>query len=246
MRALLLAAGRGTRLRPLTDTVPKCLVRIRGRALLDYWLDLLFGCGEVDRLLINTHHLAAAVRYHVAASRWQDRIDITYEHILYGTAGTVYANRQWLGRGPYLVAHADNLTNFDLKAFVRRHHNRPSGCLMTMLAYRTNTATDCGIIWRNGDGVLTEFTEKPARPTGNLANAAVYIFDRPPILCGFDEFTADLSTEVLPHMIGRAYVVEHHGYHLDIGTPERLALANHDVMATNGRQIRPASKSSNA
>src|SRR3954465_6326893 len=94
MRALLLAAGIGSRLRPITDTTPKCLVEVQGRPLLDYWLDLVFE-GGIERVLLNTHWLAPQVEAHVAKSRWADRIDLVYEETLLGTGGTVLANRDW-------------------------------------------------------------------------------------------------------------------------------------------------------
>ena len=78
MRALLLAAGVGSRLLPITATTPKCMVMIDGRPLLDYWLGLLFGAG-IERVLINTHWLAGQVNAYVQASRWAPRIDLVHE-----------------------------------------------------------------------------------------------------------------------------------------------------------------------
>src|SRR6185437_8511686 len=130
MRALLLAAGRGERLRPVTDTVPKCLVEIGGRPLLDYWFDLLFAAG-IERILINTHWLADQVERHVAGSRWRMRIDLVHEQSLLGTGGTALANRQWLQRQPFLLAHADNLTDFDVAGLLRAHQTRPAGHVIT-------------------------------------------------------------------------------------------------------------------
>lgn len=69
MRALLLAAGLGTRLRPITDRVPKCLVKVQGKPLLDYWLDILLTNG-IDRVLVNTHYLPGAVNTYVKQSSW--------------------------------------------------------------------------------------------------------------------------------------------------------------------------------
>src|SRR5262245_10195117 len=120
MRALLLAAGLGSRLRPITDTIPKCLVPIHGRPLLDYWLDLLLDAG-VERALINTHHHARAVEAHLGRSPWRDRIEIAYEPVLLGTGGTLVANRAFFGPHPLLLAHADNLTDFDVAALLAAH-----------------------------------------------------------------------------------------------------------------------------
>src|SRR5579863_10052190 len=131
MRALLLAAGRGERLRPVTDLVPKCLVKIGNRPLLDYWPDPLFDAG-IERILLNTHWLAEKVRAHVAASPWWSRVDLVHEDQLLGTGGTILANRDWFGSEAFLVAHADNLTDFDVARLISAHRNRTAGCVMTM------------------------------------------------------------------------------------------------------------------
>src|ERR1700722_2511913 len=174
MRALLLAAGMGSRLRPITDTTPKCLVPVHGKPLLDYWLELLFGAG-VERVLINTHWLSDKVRDHVALSPWRSLIDLVHEPHLLGTGGTVLANRRYFGEAPFLVAHADNLTDFDVAALIGAHEKRPPGCVMTMLAFRTDDPSSCGILELDSRGVVVGFHEKVANPPGNLANGAVYV-----------------------------------------------------------------------
>jgi mannose-1-phosphate guanylyltransferase len=227
MRALLLAAGLGTRLRPITDSIPKCLVPIQGRPLLGIWFDLLFGSGMIERALVNTHWLESKVDDFVAGSTWRDRVDLVSEPALLGTGGTILANRAWLGDGAFLVAHADNLTDFDVAGLVRAHAGRPAGCAITMLAFRTDAPHSCGILETDARGVVRAFHEKVANPPGNLANAAVYIFD--PEVVAFaarlGRPVVDLSTEVIPHFLGRILSVETRGYHRDIGTPEALALA---------------------
>lgn len=232
MRALLLAAGLGTRLRPLTDTVPKCLAPIRGRPLLDYWLDATFAAG-VDRVLINTHHLADAVRAHIAASPWRARIDLTHEPELIGTGGTVQANRAWFGEGDFLVAHADNLTDVDLAAFIARHAARPADVAITMLAFRTDAPSSCGILELDGDNRVIAFHEKVENPPGDLANAAVYVFAPEVIdtIARFGRPFVDLSLDVMPRYLGRILAVEHRGYLQDIGTPAALTLAQTDFPA---------------
>lgn len=145
MRALLLAAGIGSCLCPLTNTIPKCLVPIHGRPLLRYWLDLLFLAG-IDRALINTHHLAEKVQSFVMSSPWREQIDLVNEDVLLGTGGTIIANHAYFGRGPLLVAHADNLTDLNLRSFVAAHAARPEGCVLTMLAFRSDDPKSCGIL----------------------------------------------------------------------------------------------------
>ena len=227
MRALLLAAGIGSRLRPLTDTTPKCLVRVHDRPLLDYWLDLVFE-GGIERALLNTHWLADQVHAHVAQSRWRDRIDLVHEDELLGTGGTVLANRAWFGDQPFLVAHADNLTDFDVAGLLSAHRNRPEGCIMTMLAFRTDDPSSCGILEMDAQHRVIAFHEKVENPPGNLANGAVYVFDPAVIadIAALGKPIVDLSTEIIPNYLGRILCVETSGYHRDIGNPESLHRAH--------------------
>jgi len=232
MRALLLAAGIGSRLRPITDTVPKCLVPIHGRPLLDYWLELLFEEPLIDRALINTHYLADQVHAHLDASKWRDRIDIVYEPELLGTGGTIKANRTAFD-GDLLVAHADNLTDFDISGLVGAHEDRAADVAMTMLAFRTDTPQSCGILELDGNHLVRAFHEKVANPPGNLANAAVYILS-PEVLdvaAAQPNSFVDLSTEIIPRFVGRILAVETSGYHRDIGTVESLRLAHEEFPA---------------
>jgi mannose-1-phosphate guanylyltransferase len=234
MRALLLAAGLGTRLRPVTDTIPKCLVPIRGRPLLDYWFDLLFPAG-FERILVNTSYRAEQVRTHLDASLWRSRIDVVHEDTLLGTGGTVLANRAWFGPGPFLVAHADNLTDFDAAAFVRAHAERPSHCAITMLAFRTDNPRSCGILECDRQGVVQAFHEKVENPPGDLANGAVYIFEPEVVerIASLRSIVVDLSTEIIPGYQGRILAVEHRGYHRDIGSLENSRL--HRGLRRTGR-----------
>jgi mannose-1-phosphate guanylyltransferase len=234
LRALLLAAGLGTRLRPVTLKIPKCLVEIDGKPLLDYWLENLFSAG-IERILLNTHWLADVVRDHVARSPYCDRIDLVHEPELLGTGGTILANRPWFGDGPFLVAHVDNLTNFNVAGFMAAHRQRPLSCVLTMLAFRTDAPKTCGILEIDARGIVTGFHEKVENPPGNLANAAVYIFE--PELAAFiaslGKPVVDLSTEVIPAYLRRIYAVETNGYHRDIGTEEALHCAKIEWIEVN-------------
>lgn len=236
MHALLLAAGRGSRLRPVTDTIPKCLVAIHGRPLLDYWLDLLLSNG-IARVLINTHYLADQVRAHVAASPWRGRIDLVHEDELLGTGGTIIANRAYFGREPFLVAHADNLTGFDPAALVSAHNARPAGCALTMLTFETDDPRSCGILEIDRAGIVTAFHEKVANPPGNLANAAVYIVEPEVVDFGLalGKPVVDFQTEIIPAFVGRILAVPSDGYHRDIGTPESLARAHREYVPSSGK-----------
>lgn len=226
MKAILLAAGLGTRLRPLTDTVPKCLVPIAGRPLLDIWLEQL-GRADIRPVLINTHYLAPTVAAYVRASHYAGDVTLVHEPVLLGTGGTLLANRDFVGRASVLVAHADNLCVCDLRAFAVAHQARPAGAAMTMMTFTTAAPESCGVVRLDARGIVTEFHEKVANPPGNLANGAVYIFE-PEVVddaASLGSATVDLSTEVIPRFLGRIYAWHNDGVHLDIGTPSALAAA---------------------
>lgn len=227
MKALLLAAGFGTRLRPLTDTVPKCLVPIHGRPLLDIWLGHLTaaGCGP---FLVNTHYLADQVDRFVAQSVHRSRVTMVNEPELLGTAATLRANLDFFDGEDGLLIHADNYCLADFAAFVDAHHRRPRNCLMSMMTFRTETPSSCGIVTLDSTNVVTRFEEKQLLPNGNLANGAVYILSAEMLEWlrrDGAEFT-DFSTQVLPKLIGRILAYETHDTLIDVGTPRTYALAN--------------------
>jgi mannose-1-phosphate guanylyltransferase len=227
MRALLLAGGFGTRLRPITDTIPKCLVPIQGRPLLDYWLELLERAG-VERVLINTHYLAGPVEAFVRASRHRDRIELTHETELLGTGGTVLANRAFFRGEDFIVAHADNLTDLDVAAVLRAHAARPADTVMTMVAFRAADPRSAGILGLDRERRLVAFHEKVENPPGDLANAAVYVMTPAvlEVLAGFGKPVIDLSLEVIPRLMPAIYVHEIGDVLIDIGTPAALERAN--------------------
>ena len=218
MRAILLAAGLGTRLRPLTDTVPKCLVSVGDEVLLDMWLRRLSEAG-VDRVLVNLHHLADVVRRHVAASPWAGLVEFSDEPVLLGTAGTLVANKTFFGGADGLLVHADNYCTASVGAFVAAHRARPAGCTMTMMTFETGQPHECGIVTTDERGVMLAFDEKPANPSGTKANAAIYALS--PDLYGPLHGVTDFSTEVVARSVGAVFTWQADGDLVDIGTVER-------------------------
>lgn len=227
MRALLLAAGHGTRLRPLTNTMPKCLVPIQGRALLQIWLDRLTQVG-IGPFLINTHYLPEQVEAFVSSSRYRDQVQLVHEKELRGTAGTMIANLDFFDGQDGLVVHADNYCLADFEAFLLAHERRPSHCLMTMMTFRSESPGTCGIVELDAGGVVVGFHEKVANPPGNLANGAVYLLSADLLRTMATDWrdAADFSTEILHRLVGRIFTYETKAFFLDIGSPEAYDKAN--------------------
>jgi mannose-1-phosphate guanylyltransferase len=240
MRAVLLAAGRGERLRPLTDEIPKCLVPINGRPLIDYWLYNLSAIG-VERFLVNLHYRRDMVRRYLESGSFASRIEFTHEPSLLGTGGTLLANRAFLQAGPTLVAHVDNLCQCNFGAFAAFHRDRPPGTELTMMTFHAPDPRACGIVELDESGVVTAFHEKSADPHGNLASAAVFIVE-PSImneLDGIGHKVIDLSRDTLPRLVGRMAAWHNDEYHRDIGTPQAWLAAQLDFPG-DGREVRPA------
>jgi mannose-1-phosphate guanylyltransferase len=226
MKAFLLAAGLGTRLRPITDRTPKCLLSVGGRSMLDIWLDAMAKVGVTD-VLLNAHHLADQVQAHLAARVGAPAVHLVVEPELLGSAGTLRANRGFVdGEDMFLAINADNLTDFDLGALIDAH--RAGGAVATLSLFRAPDPTRVGIVEVNA-GLVVGFEEKPAHPRGNLANAGMYAF-APAVI---DEISGpdprDIGFHLLPGLIGRARAVALNGsYFIDIGTPEALRRARND------------------
>jgi len=220
MKAFLLAAGLGTRLHPITRTVPKCLLEIGDRPLLDIWLDALAKAG-VEEVLINTHHLSSLVEAHVARRAAPPVVHLRHEPVLLGSAGTLLANRRFVADADmFLAINADNLTDFDLGTLIEAH--RASGAIATLSLFRAPRPSECGIVELSG-GRVVGFVEKPANPVSDLANAGMYAF-HPSVLDEISEpLPRDIGFDLLPRLVGRAgATVLGDCYFRDIGTPEAL------------------------
>jgi len=226
-RGLFLAGGLGSRLRPLTDSIPKCLVPIADRPLLSYWFDNLFQAG-LKRALVNTHYRAEQVRDFCGRSAWSDRIDLVHEEHLLGTCGTLRKNRAYFDddEHPFWFIHADNLSRFDPLAMWQRHLMRPSGCLGTMMTFETDNPSECGIVSLDADGVIKSYHEKVANPPGKLANGAVFILE-PRIFSILDCFpdALDFCGEIVPTLVNQLISFHNDQFHRDIGTPKSYELA---------------------
>ena len=233
MKALLLAAGLGTRLKPLTDIWPKCLMPIRNRPLLEYWLSILQKLGT-SNVLVNTHYLSEYVEGFIKQPRFIDWVDSVYEPSLLGTAGTIRKNIDFCQNDTILLAHADNWTCCDFSDFLDYHHSqRPKGTVMTMMTFTCPNPSECGIVELDHDGIVVGFHEKVKNPPSNLANAAVYLIESEVIECikNNPEIT-DFSTEVIPQFMGRISAWENKNIHRDIGTIKILKEAQMDKCET--------------
>jgi mannose-1-phosphate guanylyltransferase len=226
MKAFLLAAGEGTRLRPITNSIPKCLVPIRQQPLLGIWLELCREAG-IDEVLINLHAHAGAVRQFLAESNHGVRVTLFEEPELLGSAGTIAANRAWVASDPsFFIFYADVLTNMNLGAMLDFH--RRAGLAATLGLYEVSNPSQCGIVEVDGGNVIRGFQEKPANPKGNLAFTGVMIGTPELLEATPSSAPADLGFHVLPQLIGRMAGYVSGEYLVDVGTMRNYERAQRD------------------
>ena len=238
MKALLLAAGLGTRLRPLTNDIPKCMVPLGGRPLLAHWIELFalhissepnISTEQIDGIFVNTHYLSDTVSNYVSSSPFADRITLLHEPDLLGTAGTLRAIQTLLADSPFVMVHADNVSRFNLSEFINQFRQKPDGCIGTMMTFMTATPRECGIVEIDTNGVMVDYFEKVDDPPSNLANAAVFIFE-PEIheILNKLESARDFCADVVPKLRGKLNTFHNKQYHRDIGSPESYRIACKD------------------
>ncbi len=229
VRALLLAAGVGNRLRPLTDFWPKCLMPIGNRPLLEYWLETMHYL-TIRKVLVNFHHHSEIMKQFLTRPHFEYWVDTVFEPTLLGTAGTLKFNYEFFRNETTLFIHADNWCQCDFEDFITYHQKqRPSHCPITMMTFNSTTPQTCGIMEKDSHGIVYAFHEKVVKPAGKIANGAVYLLE-PEVLDWLivHRDITDFSTEVLPHFMGRIATWHNKSIHRDIGALPMLKLAQSD------------------
>jgi len=223
MKAFLLAGGLGTRLRPLTDSTPKCLLPVQGTPLLQIWFDICRQYG-IDEVLINVHSHGDAVRRFIDEHKDSLRVRLFEETTLAGSAGTVLANREWVDKErSFWVFYADVLTTANLNQMLAFHDSR--GQIATIGVYEVSDPSRCGIVQVDDNDVVRDFVEKPQNPVGNLAFSGLMLAT-PALLDEIpDTSPVDLGFHVLPQIVGRMAAYRIPDFLIDIGTLETYRAA---------------------
>jgi NDP-sugar pyrophosphorylase family protein len=233
MKAVLLAAGRGTRLAPLTDTIPKILVPIAKRPLLDHQLAYLdfYGFTEVA---INVHHHAPIVKRALLGTDTRRRIRtvVFEERELLGTAGALLPMRDFL-TDTFIVLYGDVLTDTDLRAFLAHHATARASA--TLAYYRGSETSGKGTLAVDVDGRVRHFAEKSVSDHGTMINAGLYAVE-PTVLDLITPEQSDFGFHIWPAALQAGHRLsgfEITGYVRDIGSPDALAAAEREIR--NGR-----------
>jgi mannose-1-phosphate guanylyltransferase/mannose-1-phosphate guanylyltransferase/phosphomannomutase len=227
MKAMVLAAGLGTRLRPLTYEITKPMVPVLDRPVMEHILELLARHG-IDEVVANLHYFPDTIREYFG-----DRVSYRFEEELLGTAGGVRACREFFGEEPFLVISGDALTDIDLTALAARH--RETGGIATLSVKKVADTREYGVVLHDRAGRITGFQEKPApeEALSDLGNCGIYVFS-PEIFDYFPERPfADWAQDVFPALLENDvpfFIHEVGEYWNDIGSLGELRQGTFDAL----------------
>ncbi len=239
MKAMVLAAGLGTRLKPLTFEVPKPMVPVLDRPVMAHIVNLLQSQG-FDELIANLHYYPDTIRDYFG-----DRLTYRYEEELLGTAGGVRNVADFFGEDPVVVISGDALTDLDLNALVERH--RSAGGIATLTVKKVPDTREYGVVIHDAEGRVQGFQEKPdpAEALSDLGNCGIYcfspeIFDYFPDKAGKDSAgmpnaskAVDWAADVFPALLDADvpfHVHQIYCYWNDVGSLDELRQGTWDAL----------------
>ena len=228
MKAMVLAAGLGTRLKPLTFEIPKPMVPVLDRPVMAHIVGMLERQG-FDELIANVHYYPDTIRDYFG-----DRLAYRFEEELLGTAGGVRNVADFFGDEPVVVVSGDALTDLDLNELLSRH--RSSGGIGTLTVKKVRDTTEYGVVVHGEDGRITGFQEKPeaAEALSDLANCGIYCFS-PEIFDYFpDDDPVDWAADVFPALLDNDvpfFIHETTSYWNDVGSLAELRDGTWDMLA---------------
>jgi NDP-sugar pyrophosphorylase family protein len=226
VNAMILAAGRGTRLGALGQRIAKVLVDVGGRPLLERHFEYLER-EQVSRVVINAHHLATQITSFVADYRGPLEISCIVERQLLGTAGSVRNALRQLGPAPFLVLYGDVVIDEPLRPLVDFHRARRA--LATLTVHESESPEGKGTVTVDAEGRVTRFEEKNRSATGPaLINSGVYVLEEDAVMSLPEGVPLDFGHDVFPNAVAAGLPIYAYGLShpvIDVGTPEGLAVA---------------------
>jgi NDP-sugar pyrophosphorylase family protein len=237
MKAVVLVGGEGTRLRPLTETVPKPLLPLVDRPILDHVLDHLVAHG-VREVIMSSPYLEDTFHPFIEARGGDPAITWVTEREPLGTGGAIVSALDHLGDEPFFALNGDILTDLDLTSMLASHRER--GAMATIALHHVEDARAFGLVVTDPDGRVTEFREKPPDPISGDINAGTYVLE-PSALRAWPAGTyLWIEGEVFPALIrdgAAVYGSATGAYWLDLGTPEQYLRAHADLLEGRVRGI---------
>ncbi len=233
MKAVVLVGGQGSRLRPITFSVPKAMVPLRNRPFMGYMMSFL-RAGGLDGAVLSLGYLPDPIQEYFAGQDLDGfSMDYAVEDRALGTAGGIKNTEDHLDGEPLVVVNGDVLSGMNLRVAIEKH--KESDALATIVLISVEDPTAYGLVEVDHDMQVHRFIEKPAADevTTNLVNAGIYVLE--PEVLGMipAETEVSIEREIFPYLQAegrlRAYVSS--SYWKDIGTPRSYLAASHDVLS---------------
>ena len=233
MQAIVLVGGEGTRLRPLTATVPKPALTLVDRPFLAYMIEWLAGHG-VTEVVLACGFLPDVLREALAGEEERAGVEISYvvEPERRGTAGAIRFAADELGarlEERFLALNGDVLTDLDLSALLRAHSER--GARATLGLHPVEDSAAYGLVHSDPQGAVLEFLEKTGEAVPGEVNAGMYVLERSVLDLIPPDEEVSIERDVFPRLVGDGlHGLRLDGYWMDIGTPERYLQASWDIL----------------
>ena len=233
MKAMIMAAGLGTRLRPLTNLVSKPMVQMAGRPCLEHTIRLLKSYGITD-IIINLHYMPDLIRKHFGhGEKFGVNITYSYEDELFGTSGGVKNVEDYFEGESFLVVSGDALTDINLDVFYNYHKSQ--GNIATLALKKVPDPTNYGVVLLDEGGQITDFQEKPSweGAISKLANTGIYLFENEIFDHIPDGQFSDFGKDIFPDLLKKGEPISGfvmRGYWCDIGDLEVYREAHYDML----------------
>lgn len=232
--AMILCAGYGTRLKKFTKEIPKPMIRLSGKPLLEYTIEHLSKYG-INNIIINLHFLADEIMsYFKDGNKWGVEIVYSFEKTLLGTAGAVKNVENHLkGIDDFLVLYGDVICNENYKDFIKFHRSKRDA-VASIIMHKRNRSNS--IVEINDENKITKFIERPEQETGNKkqnwVNSGLYSFNKKILKYIPAKQVCDFPRDIFPVLVseGCLYGYELKSYRCSIDTPERYEKAQNDII----------------
>ena len=240
MKAVVMAGGEGTRLRPLTLDVPKPFIRVAGKPAIEYALEALVAAGVKDIIVTTFYKPERLIEHLSGGARLNARIFYSVEDQAMGTAGGVAKCLPLIGNDTVIVLSGDVIADVNVKALVDAH--KKSGAVATMALTRVENVSEFGIVGLDETGRIVRFKEKPKTKEeafSNLINTGIYVLEPEALRAVPDGATFDFSKQLFPKLLEggkKLQGVTLEGFWMDVGRPTDLILASRELGAKRGRK----------
>lgn len=246
MKTFILTAGEGKRIKPIAGDLPKCLLKVKNKALLQIWFDSLIKA-SLRNVIINTSPYNKPVVDFVYANKPNIRVFFSYENKLLGSAGTIYRNRNLLWgdkrivkigeeikkvKDDFLVVYGDTYTTLNLNRIIEFHRQR--NALATIGLFKATNPKECGIVEIADNNIVTNIIEKPDDPKTNLAFAGIMVASQE-VFDHMNSSMFDIARDLLPKLVltKRLFGFVIQETLIDIGTPEGYKKANEESIVNS-------------